>query len=81
MEENIEILVADLQPKENEWVVVKYDPYKTTVSVLENFADYLYKKFGEHVIVIPNDIQIMKEDKDVYIKVFENILELLKSEE
>jgi len=81
LEENLEILVADLQPKENEWIVVKYDPYKMPVSVIKNYMDYLGKKFGEHVVAVPNDMQIMKDDKDVYIKAFENILEWLKSEE
>ena len=81
LEENLEILTADLRPKENEWIVVKYDPYKMPVSVIKNYIDYLGKKFGEHVVAVPDDVTIMKDNKDVFIKAFENILEGLKSEE
>lgn len=80
LEEKIEVMVADLQPKENEWIVVKYNPYEMPVSVIKNYMDYLGKKFGEHVIAVPNDLEIMKGDKDKYIKAFENILEWLKNE-
>lgn len=81
MEDKLEILVADLQPKENEWVVCKYK-YPLSQQDQKDIADYLKSKFGERAMVIPDSCaELKKYHKEQLIKAFENILEWLKSDE
>lgn len=82
MEDKFEVLVADLQPKENEWVVCKYKYPSLSQKEQKDIVDYLGSKFGEHVVLIPDScVELKKYHREHLIKAFENILEWLKSNE